>query len=100
MPAYTPAALNPAGAVMPPSMAWIRVSVRAAALDMQLGRRLDLGNSIEVSHHRELFAPPEERAVAAVSHDLLRQPRVRNNREAHMREVRRLMSEHTQVVIT
>ncbi len=28
MPAYTPAALKPAGAVMPPSMAWIRVSGR------------------------------------------------------------------------
>ena len=100
MPAYTPAAENPAGAVIPPSTAWILVSVRAAALDMQLCRGLDLGYSVEVGHHRELFAPPEERAVAAVGRDFLRQPRVRNNRKAHMREVRRLMSEDTQVVIS
>ena len=99
MPAYTPAALKPAGAVMPPSIVWIRVSVRAAALDMQLSGGLDLGRRIEVGHHRELFAPPEQRAAPAVGRDLLRQPGVRNNRKAHVREIRRLMGEHTQIVV-
>src|SRR5687768_3201770 len=59
IPAYTPAALKPAGAMMPPSIVWIRVSVRAAALDMQLSGGSNLGHVVEVGHHRELFASPE-----------------------------------------
>src|SRR5687767_1002812 len=84
---------------MPPSIAWIRVSARAAALDMQLSGGMDLGHGIEVGNHRELFAPPEQRAVAAVCGYLLRQPGVRNNGEAHVGEIRRLVREHTQVVV-
>src|SRR5687768_3488799 len=64
---------------------------------MQLSGGLDLWNRIEVGHHRELFAPPEQRAGPAVSHDLFRQPGMRNNRKAHVREVRGLMGEDTQV---
>ena len=66
---------------------------------MQLSGGLDLGHGVEVGHHRELFAPPEQRAAPAVGHDFLRQPGVRNNRKAHVREVRGLMGEDTQVVV-
>ena len=67
---------------------------------MQLSGGLDLGYGIEIGHHRELFAPPEQRAAPAVGHDLFWQPGVRNNRKAHVRKVRGLMGEDTQVVVT
>ncbi len=47
-------------------------------------------------HHRMLTAAPEERAARAVVRDLLGHPDVRNDREAHAHEVRRLVRERAQ----
>jgi hypothetical protein len=66
---------------------------------MELGGGLDLGRDIEVGHHRKLFAPPEERAIPAVGRDLFRQPGVRNNRKSHVRKIRRLVGEYTQIIV-
>ena len=100
MPAYTPAALKPAGAVTPPSIIAIRVSEPRAALDMErVIRGVALRRSVEVGDERELIAPPEELARAAIRRQLFRQPGVRNDREPHVHEIRRLMREDTQVVV-
>src|SRR5687768_3292254 len=60
---------------------------------------LDLGCDVEVGHHRVLFAAAEQRAIPAVGHDLFRQPGVRNDGKAHVRKVRGLMREHTEIVV-
>src|SRR5688572_4989921 len=107
MSAYTPAAVKPAGAMMPPSSVSSRLSVRAAILDMHVRRRLalrlveglELGRNVEVGHHRVLFATPEQRAIPAVCHDFLRQPCVRNDRKSHVRKVGGLVREHAQIVV-
>src|SRR6186997_2121967 len=100
MPASTPAALKPAGAVTPPSICRTLTWTSAAALDME---RLPCGSAVlhgvQVRHHRVLPALPEQGAGAAVRCDLFRQPRMRHDREAHVREVRRLMREDTQIVV-
>jgi hypothetical protein len=66
---------------------------------MQLRRRLDLVG-IEVGNHGELIALPEQRARPAIGRDLLREPGVRHDRKTHVREVRGLMREDAQVVVT
>ena len=99
MPAYTPAALKPAGAVMPPSIVWILVSVLVAALDMQVsawaGSPASTSRSITIANCSHRLNSGQLRQSAD---DLFRQPGVRNDRKAHVREVRRLMGEDTQVV--
>ena len=100
MPASTPAALKPAGAVTPPSMLWTLTSAAAAALDMErlpCGR--DVLHGVQIRHHGVLSALAEQRAGVAVRRDLFRQPGMRHDREAHVREVRRLMREHAQVIV-
>src|SRR4029453_1461 len=46
----------------------------------------------------ELLATSEQRAVPAIGGQFLREPRVRNDREAQVHEIRRLMGEYTELI--
>ena len=58
--------------------------------------RADRDAGAEREHHRVLTAATEQRAPGAVVRDLLGHPDVRNDREAHAHEVRRLVRERAQ----
>src|SRR4051794_27752707 len=100
MPASTPAALNPIGAVTPPSTGRTWMSLVIAALDMErLLCSRAVVHGVQIRDHGVLPTLTEQGARSAVGGNLLRQPRMRHDREPHMCEIRRLMREHAQVVI-
>ena len=102
MPALTPAARKPCGVVTPPEMRCQRIqtSKRSCVTDGDGRVAVDrLGRAgIERQHHRVLAALPEQRALHAVGEDLLGQPEVRHDREAHLDEVARRVRERAELV--
>src|ERR1700730_8229689 len=77
------------------------MSDAVAALDMEsMFRRAVVPHRLQVGNHCVLSATPEERARAAVDGNFFRQPGMRHDREAHVREIAGLMREHAQLVVT
>src|SRR5262245_18700913 len=100
MPQWTAAERKPVGAVMPPSTGTIEVCRVAAIVSAMQRRQGDalLPCALERANHRVLPAAPELAARVAVGDDLLREPRVRHDREPEVDEVRRRMREGAELV--
>src|SRR5262245_7891386 len=91
MPAATPAARNPRAEVTPPvvvgATAGMSISGKGRRGRVDAVAALGVEDRVERHDHAVLPAATEQRALHAVGKDLLEQPRMRNDREAHAAEI-------------